>query len=40
MNRGVVAEAIITKTCKELDIEVIDMSARPEHIGVARVRST
>jgi len=27
-----VAEAIIRKTCKELDIEVIDMSVSPDHI--------
>ncbi len=29
---AMVAEAIIRKTCKELDIEVIDMSVSPDHI--------
>ncbi|MBW2741544.1 MAG: transposase [Deltaproteobacteria bacterium] len=30
MDRG--AEAIIKKTCKELDIEVIDMALNPDHV--------
>jgi putative transposase len=29
---AMVAETIIRKTCKELDIEVIDMSVSPDHI--------
>ena len=29
---AMVAEAIIRKTCKELDVEVIDMSVSPNHI--------
>jgi putative transposase len=29
---GMVAEAIIRKTCKELDIEVIDMVVSTDHI--------
>jgi len=27
-----VAEAIIRKTCKELDIEVIEMAVNPDHV--------
>jgi len=29
---GMVAEGIIRKTCKELDIEVIDMAVNPDHV--------
>jgi putative transposase len=29
---GMVAEAIMRKTCKELDIEVIDMAVNPDHV--------
>ena len=30
--RGMVAEAIMRKTCKELDIKIIDMSESSDHI--------
>jgi putative transposase len=29
---AIVAEAIIRKTCKELDIGIIDMAVNPDHI--------
>lgn len=29
---AMVAQAIIRKTCKKLDIEIIDMSMNPDHI--------
>jgi len=29
---GMVAEGIIRKTCKELEIEVIDMAVNPDHV--------
>jgi REP-associated tyrosine transposase len=29
---AMLAEAIIRKTCKELDIEVIDMAVNPDHV--------
>ena len=31
---GMVAEAIIRKTCKELDIEIIDMAVNPDHVHI------
>ena len=31
---GMVAEAIIRKTCKELDIEVINMVVNTEHVHI------
>ena len=31
---GMVAEGIIRKTCKELDIEVIDMAVNPDHVHI------
>ncbi len=31
---AMVAEAIIRKTCKELDIEVIDMAVNPDHVHI------
>jgi putative transposase len=27
-----IAEAIIRKTCKELDIKIIDMAVNPDHV--------
>lgn len=29
-----VAEAIIRKTCKELDIEIVDMAVNPDHVHI------
>jgi len=31
---GMVAEAIMRKTCKELDIEVNDMAVNPDHVHI------
>jgi len=31
---AIVAEAIIRKTCKELDIGIIDMAVNPDHIKI------
>ena len=31
---AMVAEAIIRKTCKELDIEVIDMAVNPDYVHI------
>ena len=31
---AMVAEAIMRKTCKELDIEVIDMAVNPDHVHI------
>jgi putative transposase len=29
---AMIAEAIIRKTCKELDIKIIDMAVNPDHV--------
>ena len=31
---AILAEAIIRKRCKELDIEVIDMAVNPDHVHI------